>query len=289
MSTEQNAVIPLEQQTIPFYEQPLVALRLADARIVVVLRWLCTNLKLDPQAQLRRIKRTKAIADEVIYAHVQTEGGVQVMPALTLRALPFWLAGIDTHRLDPAIEPVILAYQREVVDVLYQHFAQQRPSLTEPRPLVPSEPIIQPEMPGHDASPDAWLAYHEQMVVWLRWQREVEIWRGQMDTWHGSVEHRLEHVEALASLVPEILERLGSQTLSAAHQRTVQASVNRVHEVTGHSHASIYEELRDHFHVGTYKEIPESRWADVMAWFQARLRRAQRTQDQQPPLLFDDN
>ncbi|HLW00044.1 MAG TPA: phage antirepressor N-terminal domain-containing protein [Ktedonobacterales bacterium] len=286
---EQDAIIPLEQQTIPFYEQPLVALRLADDRIIVVIRWLCTNLKLDPQAQLRRIKRTKAIADEVVSAHVETEGGVQVMPALSLRALPFWLAGIDTHRLDPTIEPVILAYQREVVDVLYRHFAQKRQQHADPHHLVPTEPITQPALPGHDAPPDVWLAYHEQMVVWLRWQHEVETWRGKVDTWHGSVEHRLEHVEELAGLVPEILERLGPQTLSPAHLRTVQASVNRVHDVTGQSHASIYEELRDHFHVGTYKEIPEDRWADVMAWFQARLQWAQRTQDQQSPLLFDDN
>ncbi|HLW00104.1 MAG TPA: phage antirepressor N-terminal domain-containing protein [Ktedonobacterales bacterium] len=278
MASEQegHTLIPVEQEELTFYGKPLVAVRLADDRICVVLRWLCDSLGLEPTAQVRRIKRTKAITNELISVRAQTASGEQTMPSLTLRALPFWLAGIDTSRLDPAMEPVILAYQREVVEVLYQHFAQKRQALAVPPSLVPAEPILKPETPAQDAPPDAWLAYHEQMVIWLRWRQDIETWREEMEGWQGSVENRLESVEALAGLVPEILERMGPTTLSPEHQRTVQASVNRLHDLTGQTHAAIYDELREHFRVGTYKEIPESRWADVAAWFQARTQRAQR-------------
>jgi hypothetical protein len=273
---DSQALVPVDQDEIPFYGQPLVAVRLIDERICIVLRWMCVSLKLDPSAQVRRIQRTKAIADELLYVQVQTSSGVQIMPALTLRALPFWLAGIDVSRLDPVIEPIILAYQREVVEVLYQYFAQKRKALVEPRTLVPAEPITRPDVPGQDAPADAWLAYHEQMVIWLRWRQELETWREEMEGWKGNVENRLESVEALAGLVPEILERMGPAPLSPEHQRTVQASVNRLHDVTGQTHAAIYDALRDFFRVGTYKEIPESRWQDVSAWFQMRLQKARR-------------
>src|SRR5438876_8613674 len=88
-------LVPVDQQTIQFYGQPLVVVRLADGRAGAVLRWLCDNLQLDRSGQVRRIQRTEAIADDLVYVQVQTSSGVQVMPTLVLRAVPFWLAGID--------------------------------------------------------------------------------------------------------------------------------------------------------------------------------------------------
>ncbi len=273
-----QALIPVDQDEIPFYDQTLVAARLADERICVIIRWMCDSLKLDPTAQIRRIRRTKAISDELLYVQIHTKSGEQIMPALTLRALPFWLAGIDTSRLDPTIEPIILAYQREVVEVLYEHFAKKRREVAEARTLVPSEPVIKPEVPAQDAPQAAWLAYHEQMVIWLRWQQDIETWREGMETWRSSMENRMESVEELAGLVPEILERLGPETISLAHQNTIQNSVNRLHDLTGQTHGSIYEALHTYFRVPRYTAIPESRWQDVVDWFQMRLQRAQRQQ-----------
>src|SRR5215471_14175370 len=130
---------PVQVERIPFHGRELLAVRLADGRIAAALRWLCEGLGLDTQAQVRRVRRTKAIRGELLSVRITTEGGPQVMPALTVRALPFWLAGLDTSRLAPDLEPVILAYQLEAVDVLYRHFAERPRELTAPRELVPSE------------------------------------------------------------------------------------------------------------------------------------------------------
>ena len=51
------------------------------------------------------------------------------------------------------------------------------------------------------------------MAAWYRWQADIEQWR-------DSVESRLESVEEITRLVPEILDRLGQATLSPEHQRT---------------------------------------------------------------------
>ena len=66
-------------------------------------------------------------------------------------------------------------------------------------------------------------------------------------------------VEALAGLVPEILERMGPETISLAHQNIIQKSIIRLHELTGQSYGTIYEALHNYFRVPRYTEIPESR------------------------------
>ncbi len=82
---------PIEQDVVSFYERDLVAVRLEDGRIAVVLRWLCEGLQLDPQGQLRRIERKTALQDGLINVEVATAGGPQAMPALTLDVLPGFL------------------------------------------------------------------------------------------------------------------------------------------------------------------------------------------------------
>ncbi len=265
MSDEQDssALMPTEQQTIMFYGKPLVVVRLPDGRPGIVLRNLCDNLQLEPTSQVRRIKRTEAIADDLVYTQVQTDGGPQIMPTLVLHAAPFWLAGIDPKRVREEIRPEILRYQREVVDVLYA-WAQSPKATDSPASLVPAEQIIKPVPPADDAGLDTWRDYHRQMVVWIDWQHDIEAWR-------GSVESRLEGLEEVTNLIPEILERLGPQTLTADHQRAVQKYVQQMHELTGKPYGTIYDSIKTAFGVPRYAEIPDQDWQRVVQWFGAQV------------------
>jgi P22_AR N-terminal domain len=206
---DSSPLVPIEQQTIIFYEKPLVVVRLPDGRPGVVLRHFCDNLQLEPTSQVRRIKRTEAIADDLMYIQIQTEGGPQIMPTLVLRAVPCWLAGIDPKRVREEIRPEILRYQREVVDVLYA-WAQSPKVADPPTALVPAEQIVKPAPPADDAGLEVWREYHRQMVAWIDWQHDIE-------TWRGSAESRLEGLEEVTNLIPEILERLGPPTQMRAN------------------------------------------------------------------------
>ncbi len=97
---ESQALIPTVQDTITFNGNPLVVVRLPDGRPGVVLRWICQNLHLASRAQIERIKRTEVIADDLVYVQVQTEGGSQNMATLVLHGIAYWLATIDTRRMD---------------------------------------------------------------------------------------------------------------------------------------------------------------------------------------------
>ena len=95
--------------------------------------------------------------------------------------------------------------------------------MTAPTELVPVEQITKPEVPTDNAGLDAWRDYYHRMVLWIDWQQDIE-------TWRGSVESRLEGLEEVTDLIPEILERLGPQKLTPDHQRAVQQYVQQVRQ-----------------------------------------------------------
>ncbi len=264
---ESQELIPTVQDTIIFNGKPLVVVRLPDGRPGVVLRWICENLNLGRAAQVDRIKRTEVIADDLVYVQVQTEGGLQIMPTLVLNSVPYWLATIDTRRMeqDDPRRADILAYQRNAVAALYA-WASTPKAIPAPTNLIPAEPITRPAAPGPDASVDEWIDYHQQMLSVLEWRRDVEQWR-------GSVESRLEGLEAITDLIPDILDRLGPETLTVEHQRSIQGLVKRLHDATGKAFGTIYDELKTAFDVPRYQEIHEQDWEKVLNWFKVQIDR----------------
>jgi hypothetical protein len=75
----------------------------------------------------------------------------------------------------------------------------------------------------------------------------------------------------VTNLIPEILERLGPQTLAADHQRAVQKYAQQLHELTGQSYGIIYDQLKTAFGVPRYADIPDLDWPQVVKWFQGQL------------------
>jgi P22_AR N-terminal domain len=239
-----------------------VVVRLPDGRPGVVLRWICHNLHLSSRAQIERIKRTEVIADDLVYVQVQTDGGIQNMATLVLHGVAYWLATIDTRRMDKddPRRTEILAYQRDAVDALYAWASTPR-AIAVPTNLVPAEPITQPTRPAPDASLPEWHEYYLRMAAVIEWQLEVENWR-------GSVEGRLEGLEAI---IPDILDRLPPTTLTPAHQNQVKYYVQQLHQATGKHQATIYSDLYTAFSVPRYQEIPEEEWDKVENWFKVQL------------------
>jgi hypothetical protein len=264
----------------PFYGTSILAVKLSDGRVAAVFSLLCAALDLARQPQVRRVRADDVIAESLIPVRIETPGGPQEVEALVAWAIPVWLQGIKVSRLAPEKQPAILAFRREAADVLYQHFAARQRGETvappEPTALVPSEPITKPEFPGPTASEDELIDYHEQMLAFLYWRKDVEAWRAHIDLRQDQLEDRVESLEAGIQLLPEILERLGSQTLTAEHQALVKGAVKELHDLAGFSFGAIYFDLNQHFHVGTVTDIPESRWQEVAEWFRMRLEAARR-------------
>ena len=285
-TTEQGsqgqALEPVEQETIEFHNEQVVAVRLADGRIAVVLRWVCASLRVDSHAQVRRIQRTGATASELVRVRVQTPGGRQVMPAITLRGFSPWVLGISPNEVksdNPAeeerIRALIIAYQEEAKDVLYEHFVRKGRAAALPGPaIVPAEPM----RPGPEATRAERIAYYEDLEVWARWKanQEAQEWRADVEEWRGSVESQLEGDKAMLALIPEIIDRFGPEKLTAEHQQLVQFYVNKLHEATSKHQNTIHVDLRTAFKVPRYQDILEDDWPKVENWFRVQMERTRK-------------
>ncbi len=277
-ATPQQALEPVEQDSILFHGEELVAVRLADGRICVVLRWICESLKLQTGGQVRRIERTAATAKELIRVRVQTGGGRQSMPAITLRGFSPWVLGLnpgevksDNPAEDERIRTLIVAYQEEAKDVLYEHFVSKGRISAAAAAIVSIEPI----KPESEASDDEKAAYYENLASWaLRMAGQyAQRWRGGIEAWRGQIEERLESKEAITGLIPEILERLGPEKLTDRHQKMVRSYVQQLSKVTGKHSSTIYTDLYTAFSVPRYQEIPEEEWDKVEHWFKIQIER----------------
>ena len=187
------------------------------------------------------------------------------MATLVLHSVAYWLATIDTRRMgkDDPRRVEILAYQREAVDALYA-WASTPKAIAAPAHLVPAEPITQPARPAPDATTEEWIIYHQQMLTVLEWQRDIEHWR-------GNVESRLEGLEAI---IPDILEKLPPQSLTPTQQQHVRTYVKVLSEKTGKPYATIWEEFKMVFEVARYQDTPQEDWDKVVNWFQVQIERA---------------
>ena len=78
----------------------------------------------------------------------------------------------------------------------------------------------------------------------------------------------------MSGLLPEILERLGPEKITAQHQQNVQYYVGQLHKATGKHQATIHTELKTAFQVPRYEELLEEDWPKVEHWFRVQIERA---------------
>lgn len=177
---------------------------------------------------------------------------IQSVPSPKAEPVKQWLARLGARRLEEVNRPLDPAQARAEATTLTK--------------------------PALDAPALIWADYHEQLAVLYRRQAAyeaqlayVDAKREEHDDQIGELHDRLESVEEVSRLIPEILERLGPQTLTPAHQATMKAMVKRLHDLTGEAFPAIYADLYDHFHVAKYSDVPDAQWPEVAAWFQARI------------------
>jgi hypothetical protein len=266
--SETQALIPVRQDTVDFDGYPVIGVQLPDGRIGASLRDMCDAMKIDRPSQVQRIRGDETITDSLISVQIQTRGGPQTADFLTAWAIPYWLTGVETSRIkDEKKRQAILLFKRRAADVLYQHFSQRQLLLEPSRAIVPAEPM----QPAPDADALAWAEYHRQMAAFYQWKATTDMRIDTLETQYQSVEERLESYKPVLDLVPEILERLGPQTLTPEHQQAIHDYADQLHELTGKPYPTIWSSLKTAFRVAKYADIPELDWPRVVKWFQAQL------------------
>lgn len=257
---EQTALVTVEQQTVHFYGDDLVAIRANDGNVYVSVRHLCDALGLDRKGQVNRINRSDVLQNGYKGGVIMTSpsvdgrgGGEQQVGLMRVDLVPIWLAGIESKRVKPELQEKIKQYQREAAKVLWDAFREGR--LT----AEPSfEALLRAESP-------AVQAYRAALAI-------VEIARQQviLEARLGEHERRLEAIESVLGDSKRFISSEQAMHLSQA-VKTVALVMGKK---TGRNEfQGVYGELYRRFKIPSYRELPARKYEEAMTflreWYQS--------------------
>lgn len=270
MAEEKSLLQVMEQKTVVFYADELVAVRAADGHIYVSLRHLCQALGIDPQAQTRRIQRQKVLHNGLQSAMITTPTrGDQQAYVLRVDLTPLFLAGVSTRAVQAEVRPKLEQFQQEAAKVLWEAFQEGR--LTSPLSLT-EEALLARETPAAQAYQMA-LAIVKMARNQALLEAQLEAQRQELTTHTAELQAhavRLEQLEnAFRPATPHITDAQASQISQAV--RAVGLELSR--RSGRNEYGGVYGELYRRFGITSYKLLPAGRFAEAMnfltQWYQS--------------------
>ncbi len=244
----------VEQKTVTFYDDELIAIRASDGQIYVSVRQMCESLGLDTQGQTRRIGRHDILASGLQgVANLATPGGVQKAYVLRVDLIPLWLAGIRTSAVNDEARPKLEQFQREAAKVLWEAFQEGRLTMD-----VAFEELL------HNDSPAA-QAYNMALAI-MKMARQQLILEAQIET-HSN---RLTDHEKRLELIEERLGDSGSY-ITPDQAMQISQSIKTIALEMGkrtkkNEYGAVYGQLYRQFGITGYKQLPASQFDKAMKW-----------------------
>ena len=127
-TSEEKALVPLEQKTIDFYGDEIIAVLIEEEereQVYIPVRPICDYLGLSWSGQRERINRDPVLADITRFVRVtrtNSQGGNPNVLALPLEYLNGFLFGISANRVKEEIRDNLIRYQRECYRILADAF-----------------------------------------------------------------------------------------------------------------------------------------------------------------------
>jgi hypothetical protein len=247
-----EALVPVDQKTVEFYGDELIAIRAVDGQIYVSFRHLCKALGLDRASQVQRVRRHEILTEGYEGgAMMASPGGQQRAGVLRVDLVPLWLAGVDTKRVKSEIRDKLKRYQREAAKVLWEAFQEGR---------LTADPAFD-ELLQTDSEAVSAYKMIQGMLKLARSQILLEARIDRHEAQLGNVEDRLEQVEAtLGDPDRQVTPEQASQISQA-----VKAVAMKMSERSGRNeYGGVYGELYRKFAITSYKLLPAKRFQEAM-------------------------
>lgn len=247
-TSKSRTIETVEQKTVLFYDDELIAVRGDDRQVYVSLAHLCDVLGIDRRSQVRRIRQDVVLGEGYHLGGVETAGGRQQMGLLRVDLVPMWLAKLQTSRVSDEIEEKLVRYQKEAAKVLWEAFQEGRltaaPTLDE---------LLQSDSPAAQA-------YRMAMAI-ADLARTQLLFEAQVESRMEDYEQRLEQLEAR---IDEPTRTVSSSQASQISQ-AVKAVALQLSKKTGRNeYGGVYGELYRRFEITSYKLLPASRFEEAM-------------------------
>ena len=245
---DDNSLQIVEQKTVTFYDDDLVAVHAEDGQIYVSVRNLCNALGLKrAQRQTDRIKRDEVLVDGL--RRVPIMGTLQRRPAYVLRAdlIPLWLAGIEASRVSEDVRGKLVQYKKEVAKVLWEAFRDGRLSAdTSFNELLKDE-----------SNPSVQAFKMAQAIMRMAQQQLI------LESRVDDHEQRLERLESAAGDTRHQITPSQASQISQA----VKAIGMELGKQTGRNEfGSVYGELYRRFEITSYKMLPKNKFDEAMSF-----------------------
>lgn len=280
--SEEKALVPIEQRTIDFYGDEIIAVLVKEERrqqVYIPIRAICDYLGLSWSGQRERINRDPVLSEVTRFVRVtrtNPEGGNPNVLALPLEYLNGFLFGVNANRVKEEIRDNLIRYQRECYRVLADAF-------------LPPDLNVRPV----DSDDQALMQLHNMALVIAATTREMlEIKqlslnnKARLDAareYLQGINQRLKVVEHQAQ-VAEQRTRVG--VLTEEQAREIQYRVNLISQaLTKHKpgekhYMGVYEALRQETGATSYKDIPMKGYEAAIAFLDDWLRAIEKTGEQ---------
>lgn len=244
----------VEQKTVIFYDDELIAIRSDEGQVYVSLRQMCDALGLDPQAQTRRIDRHTILSDGLEGVDkLATPGGAQKAYVLRVDLVPLWLSGIRTSAVKEEIRAKMEKYQREAAKVLWEAFQEGR--LTADAGF---DELLDNDSPAAQAYKMA-----TAVMKMARQQLLLESQLASHTTLLSDHERRLEFIEEQLGdtgryITPDQASQISQAVKTVAMELGKRSKKNE--------YGSVYGQMYRKFGITGYKQLPGSQFDAAMRW-----------------------
>lgn len=251
--SEEKELVPVEQKTVEFYGDELVAVRLEDGAVFVPVRPLCNLLGLDWSAQRQRIGRDPVLSRKIQGVGVITTpsesgagGGMQQMLALPLEYISGFLFGVNANRVKDSIRERLILYQEKCYIVLSEAFFEGR---------LTADPSF--EALAASDSPAA-MAYRMAQALQVMARQQLLL-----ESRVNDHEDRLEAIEGQLGHPGRYLSPDQAMQLSQA----VKTVAMKLSKASGRNeYGGVYGELYRKFGITSYKQLPAAKFDEAMGW-----------------------
>ena len=248
-----SALTTIEQKTVVFYDDELIAILADDGHIYVSVTQMCQALGINARTQRRRLQDHDVLAEGYKRGGLMTlpsesgrGGGQQQATLLRVDLIPLWLAGVRISRVKEEIRQKLKRYQREAAAVLWEAFQEGR---------LTAEPSLA-ELLSSD-SPAA-RAYRMATAIQQLARHQLLL-----ESRVGGVESRLEAIEArLDDPGRHISEEQASQISQSVKAVALELSKRSKRNEYG----GVYGELYRKFGITSYKHLPVGKFETALSW-----------------------
>jgi hypothetical protein len=260
MMSDKKSLVPIEQRTVDFYGDEILAVRGQDGEVYVPIRPICDLIGVTWPSQRNRINRDAVLSEEAINISVFVtntqgeQGQRREMICLPLRYINGFLFGLTVSRVKEEYQERLKLYQRKCYEVLYEAFQEGR---------LTQEPEFRALLEAESPAAQAYRTFQALMKL-ARSQVFLEAQLGNHGIRIDGLEKRLELLE----------DTLGDpdRTISPEQATNISQAVKTIamflSKASGRNeYGGIYGEFYRQFKIPTYRELPVSQYDAAMKFF----------------------